>query len=183
MTDVSGSTKLVGLLRWPARHSLSPRMQNAAFAALDLDWAYVELPTPPDRLEEAVRMLAARGFAGANVTTPHKRAVTAFCTTDVPSVNTLVVRDTRIEGWTTDAAILAGLVILVGVASLALVAGFEPVSEFDAEEETDGRERARHRLERQHALRPRAGVELVEGAGRHVAHAGAAPAPSDGLER
>jgi shikimate dehydrogenase len=109
MTDVSGSTKLVGLLRWPARHSLSPRMQNAAFAALDLDWAYVALPTPPDLLEEAVRTLAARGFAGANVTTPHKRAVTAFCTTDAPSVNTLVVRDTRIEGWTTDAAILAGL--------------------------------------------------------------------------
>ena len=56
-----------------------------------------------------MRGLAALGFAGANVTTPHKRAVTALCETDAPSVNTLVVRDARIEGWSTDAAILDGL--------------------------------------------------------------------------
>ncbi len=84
-------------------------MHNAAFAALGMDWAYVALPTPPDRLEDAVRGLAALGFAGANVTTPHKLAVTAFCETDAPSVNTLVVREGRVEGWTTDAAILDGL--------------------------------------------------------------------------
>ena len=72
-------------------HSLSPRMHNAAFEALGLDWAYVALPTPPERLEDAVRGLAALGFAGANVTTPHKLAVTALCETDAPSVNTLVV--------------------------------------------------------------------------------------------
>jgi shikimate dehydrogenase len=84
-------------------------MQNAAFAALGLDWAYVVHPTPPELLEDGVRGLAALGFAGANVTTPHKEAVTAFCVTDAPSVNTLVVREGRIEGHTTDAAILSGL--------------------------------------------------------------------------
>ena len=84
-------------------------MHNAAFAALGLDWAYVVLPTAPELLEDAVRGLAALGFAGANVTTPHKETVTQFCVTDVPSVNTLVVRAGRIEGHTTDAAILAGL--------------------------------------------------------------------------
>ena len=109
MGEISGTTTLVGLLRWPGKHSLSPRMHNAAFAALGIDWAYVPLPTPPDRLEEAVRGLAALGFAGANVTTPHKLAVTAFCETEAPSVNTLVVRDGRVAGWTTDAAILDGL--------------------------------------------------------------------------
>ena len=109
MGEISGTTTLVGLLRWPGKRSLSPRMHNAAFAALGIDWAYVPLPTPPDRLEEAVRGLAALGFAGANVTTPHKLAVTAFCETDAPSVNTLVVRDGRVAGWTTDAAILDGL--------------------------------------------------------------------------
>ena len=70
--EISATTTLVGLLRWPGRHSLSPRMHNAAFAALGLDWAYVPLPTPPERLGEAVRGLAALGFVGANVTTPHK---------------------------------------------------------------------------------------------------------------
>jgi shikimate dehydrogenase len=84
-------------------------MHNAAFAALELDWAYVVLPTPPNRLGDAVRGLAAMGFVGANVTTPHKTAVVEFCETDAPSVNTLVVRDGRVEGWSTDAAILQGM--------------------------------------------------------------------------
>ena len=84
-------------------------MHNAAFAALGLDWAYVVLATPPEFLGDGVRGLAALGFAGANVTTPHKEAVTAFCAADVPSVNTLVVRDGRVEGHSTDAAILSGL--------------------------------------------------------------------------
>lgn len=107
--EIRGSTRLVGIIGWPVERSLSPRMHNAAFAALGLDWAYVPLPTPPDRLGEAVRGLVALGFAGANVTTPHKLRVTAYCQTDAPSVNTLVVRDDRLEGWTTDAAVLDGL--------------------------------------------------------------------------
>jgi shikimate dehydrogenase len=106
---ITGSTTLVGIIGWPVEHSLSPRMQNAAFAALDLDWAYVPLPTPPGRLAEAVRGLPALGFAGANVTAPHKLAAAELCQTDAPSVNTLVVRQGLIEGWTTDAAVLAGI--------------------------------------------------------------------------
>jgi len=109
VTRISGTTTLVGIIGWPVEHSLSPRMQNAAFAALGLDWAYVPLPTPPERLAEAVAGLSALGFAGANVTAPHKLAVAALCETDAPSVNTLVVRDGRVEAWTTDAAVLSGL--------------------------------------------------------------------------
>ena len=84
-------------------------MQNAVFAALGLDWAYVPLPTRPEQLADAVSGLVALGFAGANVTAPHKLAVAELCETDAPSVNTLVVRDGRVEGWTTDSAILEGL--------------------------------------------------------------------------
>ena len=109
MIQISGKTRLVGLLGWPVDHSLSPQMQNAAFAAVGLDWAYVPLPTPPERLEEAMLGLRALGFVGANITTPHKLAVPRLCETNAPSVNTLVVSDARIEGWTTDVAILAGL--------------------------------------------------------------------------
>jgi shikimate dehydrogenase len=109
MVDVSGATRLVGIIGWPVEHSLSPHMQNAAFAELGLDWAYVPLPTPPERLEEAVRGLAALGFVGANVTTPHKLAVASLCAPARRSVNTLVVRDGAVEGSSTDAAILAGL--------------------------------------------------------------------------
>jgi len=109
VTAISGSTKLVGIIGWPVEYSLSPQMHNAALAALGLDWAYVPLPTPPERVADAVRGLAALGFVGANVTSPHKVKVAALCETDARSVNTLVVRGDRIEGWTTDAAVLAGL--------------------------------------------------------------------------
>ena len=105
---ISGATRLVALLGDPVAHSLSPRMQNAAFAARGLDWAYVALDVPPARLAEAVRGLAALGFVGANVTAPHKLAVARLYVvdTDAPSVNILRVVGDRIEGWTSDAAIV-----------------------------------------------------------------------------
>ena len=108
---ITASTRLVALLGHPVDHSLSPRIQNAAFAALALDWAYVALDVPPERLEEAVRGLAAAGFAGANVTAPHKLAVAELVDADAPSVNTLVFRGGSIEGTSTDAAILDGLAV------------------------------------------------------------------------
>jgi len=80
-------------------------MQNAAFAARGLDWAYVAIDVPPEHLGDAVRGLAALGFAGANATTPHKAAVAKLIDSELPSVNTLV----GMEGFSTDAAILDGL--------------------------------------------------------------------------
>jgi shikimate dehydrogenase len=106
---IAATTRIVALLGHPVAHSLSPRMQNAAFAALALDWAYVALDVPPDRLAEAVRGLAASGFAGANVTAPHKLAVAELVGADTPSVNTLVFRDGTIQAHSTDAAILDGV--------------------------------------------------------------------------
>jgi shikimate dehydrogenase len=106
---IAGETRLVGLLGDPVSGSLSPLMQNAAFAARGLDWAYVPLPVQAERLEDALAGLVALGFAGANVTTPHKVAVAKLLGVDVPSVNTLVVREGRLHGSSTDAAILAGL--------------------------------------------------------------------------
>jgi len=106
---ISGETRLVGLLGDPVSQSLSPLMQNAAFASRGLDWAYVPLPVTSERLDDAVRGLVAFAFAGANVTTPHKLAVAKLIDADEPSVNTLVVRDGRVVGYSTDAAILAEL--------------------------------------------------------------------------
>jgi shikimate dehydrogenase len=102
---ISGATRVVALLGHPVAHSLSPRMQNAAFAARGLDWAYVALDVLPERLADAVRGLAAAGFVGANVTAPHKLAVAKLVETDVHSVNTIV----GTKGFSTDAAILDGI--------------------------------------------------------------------------
>ncbi|MSO57626.1 MAG: shikimate dehydrogenase [Thermoleophilia bacterium] len=112
MVPIRATTTLVGLLAWPASHSLSPPMQNAGFAALGLDWAYVPLPTPPERLGDAVRGLVATGFAGANVTIPHKTAVLDHCdeveadAAAASSVNTLRIVDGRVLGSSTDIAAL-----------------------------------------------------------------------------
>lgn len=106
---IDGATRVVALIGDPVEQSLSPRMQNAAFAALALDWTYVALRVRAEELADAIRGLVTLGFAGANVTAPHKTAVAELVGADVPSVNTLVIRDGAIEGTSTDAAILDGL--------------------------------------------------------------------------
>ena len=129
MIDIRGTTTLVGLLGWPTSHSLSPRMQNAGFAALGLDWAYVPLPTPPELLGDAVRGLVATGFAGANVTIPHKRAVLELCDEldDVAaragSVNTLVIREGAVLGSSTDGLAVTSQLEAKGLRALVLGAG------------------------------------------------------------
>ena len=120
----SGATRLVGLLGQPVAGSLSPRMQNAAFAARALDWAYVASEVAPEGLGDAVAGLGALGFVGANVTVPHKEAVVAFCDeADGDAVNTLVLRDGRVLGFNTDKEIVAGIeatrVCLIGAGGAA----------------------------------------------------------------
>jgi shikimate dehydrogenase len=106
---ISGETRLVGLLGDPVSQSLSPLMQNAAFAARGLNWAYVALPVTSECLDDAVRGLVTLGFAGANVTTPHKLAVAKLVETSASSVNTLDVRGDKVLGFSTDASILREL--------------------------------------------------------------------------
>jgi shikimate dehydrogenase len=126
---LTAETRLVGLIGDPVSHSLSPRMQNAAFAARGLDWAYVPLRVAAARLEDAVTGLVALDFAGANVTIPHKTAVVAFCdeldqvAERAGSVNTLVVRDGRVLGSSTDGPAVVGLVDAAGASVLVLGAG------------------------------------------------------------
>ena len=124
----------MGLLRDPKVGSLSPRMQNAAFAARALDVAYVPLGVPPEQLADAVRGLVALGFLGANVTTPHKRAVVTLCDeveNGVESVNTLVIREGRVLGSSTDTEALGdrrpgkAAVIGAGGAATAWIAELE----------------------------------------------------------
>jgi shikimate dehydrogenase len=101
-------TTQIGLLGHPVAHSLSPRMQNAAFAARGLDWHY-SAHDVEDALE-GVASLRTLGYAGANVTIPHKQAVVAACDeADGDAVNTLVFRDGRVLGFNTDREILAGI--------------------------------------------------------------------------
>jgi shikimate dehydrogenase len=121
---ITGRTRLVALLGHPISGSFSPQMQNAAFAELGLDWAYVACDVAPDLFETAVRGLAAAGFVGANVTTPHKEAAAALADTELESVNTLVFKDEEIVGYSTDSAVLDDLTaehpVILGAGGAAL---------------------------------------------------------------
>jgi len=70
-------------------------MQNAALAALGLsDWTYQRLPVPPELFEETVRGLPGSGFAGANVTIPHKEAALAVATEVTPEARAIGAANT-----------------------------------------------------------------------------------------
>jgi shikimate dehydrogenase len=125
MVEIAGTTQLVGLIGDPVSGSLSPPMQNAAFTVCGLDWAYVALRVEHRSLDEAIAGLVALGFAGANVTTPHKVNVIPFCTEldesaqRAASINTLVIGHGRILGASTDAEALHE----VDAASAAVIGG------------------------------------------------------------
>jgi shikimate dehydrogenase len=128
---IGGRTALYGVLGWPVGHSLSPAMQNAAFAFHGLDAAYVALPVEPDRLADALRGAHALGFQGLNVTIPHKQGAAAACAALDPvaeavgAANTLRRTPEGWEGFNTDATALAELLAGAGVApgSRVLLAG------------------------------------------------------------
>src|SRR4029450_11078070 len=107
---VRGSTRSVGVLGWPVDHTLSPVIHNAAFPALGLDGSSVPRPSPPAELPAALGGLVALGFAGANVTMPHKTP-TAELIDDLSedarllrAVNTIVVGADGLAGHNSDAA-------------------------------------------------------------------------------
>ena len=85
-------------------------MMSAAFAELGLDWRYLALPVPPERLAETVRALPASGYRAANVTIPHKLAALELAdelsdaARAIGAVNTLTLgEDGGIAGDNTDA--------------------------------------------------------------------------------
>ncbi len=105
---IKGTTKNLGVMGWPIAHSLSPVLQNAAIEKAGLDYVYISLPVPPDKLKEAVAGLRAMQFAGWNVTIPHKQAIMAeLDAVDedariIGAVNTVVNRDGHLTGYNTD---------------------------------------------------------------------------------
>ena len=94
----------------PVAHSRSPAMHTAAYRALGLDWEYMAVDVEPDGLAAFVAGLREGGYAGVNVTIPHKAAVLALCdelsaaAQRCGSVNTVLVRPEGLRGETTDGA-------------------------------------------------------------------------------
>jgi shikimate dehydrogenase len=107
--NISVSTRLYGVLGHPVGHSLSPPMQNAALAEMGLDAVYLAFDVPPERLELALRGLAALGAAGVNLTIPLKERAVPLLDWVSPeairigAVNTIKIEGERTQGYNTDA--------------------------------------------------------------------------------
>ncbi len=119
--EISGGTQLYGVIGYPVGHSLSPRMQNAAFSACGLDAAYVALPVSPEAIADGLRGARALGFQGLNVTVPHKQAAAAMCVSldetahACGAANTLRRVAGGWEGFNTDAPACLALLEAAGV--------------------------------------------------------------------
>lgn len=101
-------TGLFCLIGYPVDHSLSPRIHNAAFEALQLNSIYLACPVELSNLQAALEGMKALSISGANVTSPHKEAVIPFLDSlsgeaeKIRSVNTIINRNGRLHGETTD---------------------------------------------------------------------------------
>lgn len=105
---IAGSTRTAGVIGLPIRHSLSPAIFNAAFAASGLDWAYLAFEVPEGAAGLAMAGVRALGLEGVSVTMPHKAAVIDALdelSTDavaLGAVNCVVRRGTMLVGHNTD---------------------------------------------------------------------------------
>jgi shikimate dehydrogenase len=108
MAILTAQARVAGIIGWPVGHSRSPRMHGYWLDKYGIDGAYVPLPIPPEHFADAVRGLMYAGFAGANVTIPHKLAAFEVCDTvddtakRAGAVNRLTFRDGKITGTNTD---------------------------------------------------------------------------------
>jgi len=101
--------KLAGVMGWPIAHSRSPSIHNHWIKQYGLNGAYVLLPVDPVNLKDALKGLSALGFAGCNLTIPHK--VMALPLVDrindtarrMGAINTIVVEaDGSLSGYNND---------------------------------------------------------------------------------
>ena len=81
MSILSGHARVAGIAGWPVTYSRSPRLHGFWLQRHAIDGSYVPLPIQPGMLATAMRGLLAAGFAGANVTIPHKIAAFEICDT------------------------------------------------------------------------------------------------------
>ncbi|WP_413173235.1 shikimate dehydrogenase [Anabaena azotica] len=106
--QITGKTKLLGVIGHPVEHSLSPVMHNAALSKLGLDYVYLPFPIAPENLELAIAGFAAIGVVGFSVTIPHKQAILPILSEISPiaqtigAVNTVTRQGNKWVGTNTD---------------------------------------------------------------------------------
>ena len=109
MLNITGQTRIIGVIGYPVSHSRSPQMHNAAIADLGLNFVYLPFNVKPQDLEDAIKGFKAQQLVGVNVTIPHKQVVIPMVdqlSTQadlIGAVNTLIFEEDQIYGHNTDA--------------------------------------------------------------------------------
>ncbi|MCT6858841.1 MAG: shikimate dehydrogenase [Apilactobacillus sp.] len=109
MTErIDGHTILIGLMAYPIRHSMSPKMHNNAFAKLGLNYAYLVFDIDGEQIGDGIKALRTLDMRGSNISMPNKQKVIPFLdeldesARLTNSVNTIVNNDGVLKGYTTD---------------------------------------------------------------------------------
>jgi shikimate dehydrogenase len=107
--NISGKTKIVGVIGFPIEHTLSPVMHNTAFKNLKLNYIYIPFKVEPKNLKYAIKALKVLNIVGLNVTIPHKTNVISYLNNvdklarEIGAVNTILNKDGKLFGYNTDA--------------------------------------------------------------------------------
>lgn len=106
--QITGQTKIIGLIGDPVTHSLSPAMHNAAIQHLNLPYVYIPFHVTPNQIPIAINAIRALNIMGVNVTVPHKEAVIPYLDSldesakQCGAVNTIVNINNHLTGYNTD---------------------------------------------------------------------------------
>lgn len=110
MQQITGKTKVLGIIGDPVEHSLSPVMHNAAIASLGLDYIYVPFPVQPGNLSAALTGFEVINLQGFSITIPHKQEIIPLLSeitddaANIGAVNTVWRTESGWKGTNTDAA-------------------------------------------------------------------------------
>ena len=108
INEITGHTKLTGLLGSPVAHSKSPLMHNESFRQLDLDYVYLCFDVPENDLKTAFEGLKKLNVSGFNCTMPDKTLICQFldelspAASMIGAVNTVVNENGKFIGHNTD---------------------------------------------------------------------------------
>jgi len=108
--DKESTPKIYGVLGFPAKHSLSPAMHNAAFRALHINAEYQIFEVKPEGLNDFLQSLSEKDIYGFNITVPYKEKILGSVTLDAESfylrqigaINTIVREENILRGFNTD---------------------------------------------------------------------------------
>lgn len=107
--QISGSTKILGLVGDPVEHSVSPQLHNAISKMLGNNLVYLPFRVKNEHLKEAILGLKAINIVGFNVTAPYKKEIMKYIDDNVRvsflmgAINTVKNIDGRLYGYNTDA--------------------------------------------------------------------------------